>query len=98
MGITTDNATNNITFINLLASWMDGFGIPFDEDEKHFRCFAHAINLGVHKALQKLDAKIKQVCIANLYSIYILLIIVFFIYSYENLLLEFGHLLNVVKD
>lgn len=67
MGITTDNATNNDTFINLLADWMYESNIPFEKEEKHFRCFAHIINLSVHKALQKLENKIKQVCIFYLY-------------------------------
>ena len=36
MGITTDNATNNITFINLLANWMYRLDISFDKNENHF--------------------------------------------------------------
>lgn len=67
MGITTDNATSNDTFINLLTNWMDCHGVPFNKTEKHFRCFAHIINLSVRKALQKLENKIKQVCISDLY-------------------------------
>jgi hypothetical protein len=67
MGITTDNATSNGTFINLLANWMDGYRISFNKTEKHFRCFVHIINLSVRKALQKLENKIKRVCIFNLY-------------------------------
>ena len=67
MGITTDNATSNDTFINLLTGWMENHFISFNKTEKHFRCFAHVINLSVRKALQKLENKIKQVCIFSLY-------------------------------
>jgi hypothetical protein len=71
MGITTDNATNNDTFIHSLAYWMQEQDIFFDEIEKHYRCFAHVINLSVHKALKKLDNKLKQVYIIVLFYIYI---------------------------
>ena len=36
MGITTDNAINNATFINLLVNWIYGLGISFDKNENHF--------------------------------------------------------------
>lgn len=77
MGITTDNATSNGAFINLLANWMDNNGISFNKTEKHFRCFAHIINLSVRKALQKLENKIKQVRILIYIYIYIFLIYIF---------------------
>ena len=67
MGITVDNATSNDTFIDYLTNWMHELGISSIKNEIHFRCFAHILNLSVRKALQKLDNKIKQVCIANIY-------------------------------
>ena len=73
MEITTDNATNNDTFIDSLADWMEEHFISFNTTEKHFRCFAHVLNLSVHKALKKLDSKLKKVYIVNcIYYFYIL--------------------------
>jgi len=72
MGIMTDNATNNDTFIDSLTYWMEDNFISFDTTEKHFRCFAHVLNLSVQKALKKLDGRLKK----------ILLLIVFIIFIY----------------
>ncbi|CAB4390270.1 unnamed protein product [Rhizophagus irregularis] len=47
MGITTDNASNNSTFMTSLSIW-----------EQHIRCFAHSINLSVKEALSCLDGEI----------------------------------------
>ena len=60
MGITTDNASNNITFIRSLNSWAIQKDISFDEN-LHFRCFAHIINLSVQEALSCLSKEISQV-------------------------------------
>ncbi|GET64700.1 zinc finger BED domain-containing protein RICESLEEPER 2-like [Rhizophagus irregularis DAOM 181602=DAOM 197198] len=50
MGITTDNAANNLTFIDALAK-----NNSFFQKENHFRCFAHVINLCVQDILKELD-------------------------------------------
>ena len=50
MGVTTDNASNNITFIDALA-----VENPFFKKSNHFRCFAHVINLSVQEALKELN-------------------------------------------
>ena len=69
MGITTDNATSNDKFINLLANWAveQEHDISFNKTDNHFRCFAHIINLSVQKALNVLESRLKQVSIASLY-------------------------------
>jgi hypothetical protein len=56
MGVTTDNASNNFTFIEELST-----ANIFFEKEMHFRCFAHVINLSVQEALKELDTQLKQV-------------------------------------
>ena len=71
MGITTDNATNNDTFIDSLADWMDDHFISFNTTEKHFRCFAHVLNLSVQKALKKLDSRLKKVLLLTVFIIFI---------------------------
>ena len=71
MGITTDNMTNNDTFINLLADWMDDNFISFDTTEKHFYCFAHVLNLSVQKTLKKLDNRLKKVLLLTVFIIFI---------------------------
>ena len=71
MGITTNNATNNDTFINSLVNWMDDNFISFDTTEKHFCCFAHVLNLSVQKALKKLDSKLKKVLLLTVFIIFI---------------------------
>jgi hypothetical protein len=57
MGITTDNASNNIKFIEELSK---DENILFDNDN-HFRCFAHVINLSVQSALDPLKDNLSQV-------------------------------------
>ena len=47
MEITLDNISNNTAFIHLLTNWAIENRIPFDNDNNHFRCFAHIINLSV---------------------------------------------------
>jgi len=60
MGITLNNASNNSTFIHLLASWSINKSLSFDSNY-HFRCFAHVINLAVQDALSCLDQEIAKV-------------------------------------
>ena len=65
MGITLDNATNNSAFIRLLINWAVEKHILFNNNN-HFRCFAHVINLGVQIALSCLDVEISKVKLFNL--------------------------------
>lgn len=60
MGITLDNASNNNTFIRLLATWSIEKSLSFDSNF-HFRCFAHVINLAVREALSCLNSEILKV-------------------------------------
>ncbi|GBC07730.1 hypothetical protein RclHR1_07660006 [Rhizophagus clarus] len=60
LGITTDNASNNLTFINALSDWMKENDIFFDKNN-HFRCFAHLRQLIIKiqhspQRLEKLSA------------------------------------------
>ncbi|GES82328.1 zinc finger BED domain-containing protein RICESLEEPER 2-like [Rhizophagus clarus] len=55
MGITTDNASNNLTFVDALAKENNSF-----QKDNHFRCFAHVINLCVQDALKELDDKLSR--------------------------------------
>lgn len=50
MGITTDNASNNLTFIDALAKEN-----IFFQKENYFRYFTHVINLCVQDILKELD-------------------------------------------
>jgi hypothetical protein len=56
MGVTTDNASNNLTFINELSK-----NNIFFKKENHFRCFAHVINLSVQEALKVINNQLQQV-------------------------------------
>ena len=59
MRIILDNASNNNTFIDLLANWLIENSFDFDF-YLHFRCFTHMINLAV-QALSCLDNEISKV-------------------------------------
>ncbi len=56
MGITTDNASNNATFIHSLTDMLESEGISFDPKNQWVRCLAHIINLAVQSALISLKA------------------------------------------
>jgi hypothetical protein len=71
MEIMTDNVTNNDTFIDSLADWMEDNFISFNITEKHFCCFAHVLNLSVQKALKKLDNRLKKVLLLTVFIIFI---------------------------
>ncbi|CAB5351889.1 unnamed protein product [Rhizophagus irregularis] len=58
MGITTDNAFNNSTFMTFLSIWAAENVVNFNKKEQHIRCFAHSINLSVKEALSCLDGEI----------------------------------------
>lgn len=66
MGITLDNASNNLSFIHLLTTWSINKSLSFD-DKYHFRCFAHIINLGVQEALTCLNQEISKVILLLYY-------------------------------
>lgn len=61
MGITTDNASNNSTFINSLSIWAAENVVNFNKKDQHIRCFAHSINLSVKEALSCLEPELSQV-------------------------------------
>lgn len=61
MGITTDNASNNLTFMTSLSLWAAEKVVNFNKKEQHIRCFAHSINLSVKEALSCLDNEISLV-------------------------------------
>lgn len=61
MGITTDNASNNLTFMTSLSLWAAEKVVDFNKKEQHIRCFAHSINLSVKEALSCLDNEISLV-------------------------------------
>lgn len=54
MACTTDNATNNDTFLSLLQTKCESEGIGFATRNNHVRCLAHVINLAAQAALLKL--------------------------------------------
>ncbi|CAB4478569.1 unnamed protein product [Rhizophagus irregularis] len=58
MGITTDNDSNNSTFMTSLSIWAAENVVNFNKKEQHIRCFAHSINLSVKEALSCLDGEI----------------------------------------
>lgn len=57
LGITTDNASNNITFLRALENAFIENNIEFNAINQHVRCLAHIINLAVQKILQVLNAE-----------------------------------------
>ena len=56
MGVTTDNAANNLTFIDALE-----IENPYFKNNNHFRCFTHIINLDVQEALKILNNYLNKV-------------------------------------
>jgi hypothetical protein len=54
--VTTDNASNNITFLQAVEADLSERGIRFKSDDKHVRCLAHVINLAAQQALLTLKA------------------------------------------
>jgi hypothetical protein len=57
LAVTTDNASNNITFVAELESVCQERGIPFTEADNHVRCMAHVIHLAVQEFLKKLQVE-----------------------------------------
>ncbi|GBC30168.2 zinc finger BED domain-containing protein RICESLEEPER 2-like [Rhizophagus irregularis DAOM 181602=DAOM 197198] len=58
MGIITDNASNNSTFMTSLSIWAAENVVNSNKKKQHIRCFAHSINLSVKEALSCLDGEI----------------------------------------
>ena len=49
----TDNASNNLTFLQAVQNTATGFNIK----NQHVRCLAHVINLTAQQILRKLNAE-----------------------------------------
>jgi hypothetical protein len=54
--VTTDNASNNITFLKAVEDDLSERYICFDSDDQHVRCLAHVINLAAQQVLITLKA------------------------------------------
>jgi hypothetical protein len=54
LAVTTDNATNNDTFLEGLGKACEERGIRFTDADNHVRCLAHVINLAVQAFLAAL--------------------------------------------
>jgi len=57
MACTTDNASNNDTFMNFLERTCTDRNIDFTPRNNHIRCLAHIINLAAQEALSTLKVK-----------------------------------------
>ncbi|CAB4403650.1 unnamed protein product [Rhizophagus irregularis] len=56
LGVTTDNASNNITFLQAVENELSKKFIRFESKDKHVRCLAHVMNLAAQQALTMLKA------------------------------------------
>ncbi|CAB5217378.1 unnamed protein product [Rhizophagus irregularis] len=56
LGVTTDNASNNITFLQAVEDELSKKFIRFESKDKHVRCLAHVMNLAAQQALTTLKA------------------------------------------
>ena len=52
----TDNASNNITFLQAVETDLSEKFIHFNSEDKHVRCLAHVINLAAQQVLVTLKA------------------------------------------
>jgi len=57
MACTTDNATNNDTFMTTLQAICEVRNIEFSACGNHMRCLAHVINLATQTVLSKLKVE-----------------------------------------
>ena len=55
LAVTTDNASNNITFLQEVAIELAD-SIKFDNNNQHVRCLAYIINLAAQEVLKSLKA------------------------------------------
>ena len=56
LGIITDNASNNLTFLRAIETAFLKENIEFSAENQHVRCLAHVINLAAQQILQTLNA------------------------------------------
>ncbi|CAB4395571.1 unnamed protein product [Rhizophagus irregularis] len=56
LGVTTDNASNNVIFLKAVESDLSQRYIYNDSEDKHVRCLAHIINLAAQQVLTTLKA------------------------------------------
>ncbi|CAB4443314.1 unnamed protein product [Rhizophagus irregularis] len=56
LSVTTDNASNNVTFLQAVEDELSKKFIDFDSKDKHVRCLAHVMNLAAQQALSTLKA------------------------------------------
>ena len=56
LGITTDNASNNLTFLQAVSFELSIDNIEFNNIDQHVRCLAHVMNLATQEALKSLKA------------------------------------------
>jgi len=56
LGITTDNSSNNDTFIRALSDTCAEESIAFNAENNHVRCLAHVMNLAAQLLLSTLKA------------------------------------------
>ncbi|CAB4396011.1 unnamed protein product [Rhizophagus irregularis] len=54
LSVTTDNASNNVTFLQIVEDELSKKFIDFDSKDKHVRCLAHIMNLAAQQALSTL--------------------------------------------
>ncbi|CAB4493214.1 unnamed protein product [Rhizophagus irregularis] len=56
LGVTTDNASNNITFLQVVEDELSKKFIRFESKDKHVHCLTHVMNLAAQQALTTLKA------------------------------------------
>ena len=56
MSITTDNASNNLTFLGAIETAFSVGSLEFNVRNHHVRCLAHVINLAAQQILNALNA------------------------------------------
>ncbi|XP_044001775.1 uncharacterized protein LOC122848052 [Aphidius gifuensis] len=56
-GITFNNASANIKFMNELVTLMENSGFHFDTENQHFRCIFYVLNLGVQDLLKAMHVE-----------------------------------------
>ncbi|CAB5370661.1 unnamed protein product [Rhizophagus irregularis] len=60
LAVTSDNASNNLTFMKYLENTCQRENISFDAINSHFQCLAHIINLVVQEILKQVKASEAQ--------------------------------------
>ena len=57
MSITTDNASNNLTFLGAVETAFSAGNLEFNVKNHHVRCLDHVINLAAQQILQSLNVE-----------------------------------------